>query len=255
MKCMVFGATGYTGEAVVEIATTRRHEVVAHIRPGSSKLDEARGAFEELGATVAVVPWEEDALATLIADLQPDAVFCLIGTTRHRMKALEKQGKDAAQASYQAVDYGLTDLLVRATSRAHRENPDAFDAPPTFVYISAMGISTDSKPRGNAYMKARWQAEQAILSSELPAVIARPAFISGEDREEERLGERIGAVVSDTLLKGLGALGAKKLEQTYRSMDADELATALLDLAEASVASPGERAPARRIVEAYDLKR
>lgn len=253
MKCMVFGATGYTGEAVVELATKRQHEVVAHIRPGSSKRDEASAAFEELGATVAVVPWEESPLVELIASHRPDAIFCLIGTTRHRMKELEKQGEDAARASYQAVDYGLTDLLVRASSRAMG---DTIAATPTFVYISSMGISTEKEPRGNAYMKARWQAEQSILSSALHAVIARPAFISGEDREEDRLGERLGAVVSDTILKGLGALGAKKLEKTYRSMDADELATALLDLAEASVAQRQDATtPNHRIVEAYDLKR
>lgn len=244
MKCVVFGATGYTGKALVEIACKQKIEVVAHIRPGSSSLDDMQAHFQQLGASVEVVPWELEPLVELLLRHQPDAVFCLVGTTKSRMKALEKQGKDAENASYMAVDYGLTKLLVDASVEAV-QRADTMSAP-TFVYLSSMGISTDKAPVGNAYMTARYKAEQAVLHSELPYIIARPAFISGSDREESRPMERVGAVLSDAVLHGLGALGAKKLEKTYRSTTSTELATRLLGLACEEQGS--------RIVEAADLK-
>ena len=168
-------------------------------------------------------------------------------------KAVTIQGKgvlELARTSDRIVRQGtLRDRVYQKLRDDIRTG--AFDAGSRLVEVELAELRESSSE-----MKARWQAEQSILSSALHAVIARPAFISGEDREEDRLGERLGAVVSDTILKGLGALGAKKLEKTYRSMDADELATALLDLAEASVAQRQDATtPNHRIVEAYDLKR
>ncbi len=241
MKFFVAGATGYTGSAFVPLAQEHGHQVIAHVRPGSSSLKDARKGFEASGAMIDVTPWEDAEIASAIDRHQPDVVCCFIGTTRERMKQLEAQGKDGAAASYEAVDFGLTDMLVKACGQADLERA------PLFVYISAMGVS---KSGLNAYMKARWKAEQSIQSSGLPHLIVRPGFISGEDRQEDRPMERIGATLNDALFKTLGVLGAKRLERTYRSMDADELSTAILELAV-------ELAPQRRsrIVEAHDLKR
>lgn len=205
------------------------HQVVAHVRPGSSSLEEVRAKFEPSGALIDLTPWELEAMAEAIATHRPDVVCCFIGTTRARMKQLEAKGQDAAKASYEAVDYGLTDLLVRASVLAAERHQDY--APPRFVYISAMGAGS----RGlNAYMKARWKAEQSIMDSGLPYAIARPGFISGEDRQEARTMERVGAKLSDALFKTLGALGADHIARTYMSTDAEELSRALLRLAQSS---------------------
>ena len=135
------------------------------------------------------------------------------------------------------MDYGLTDLLVVA-SRALSEPA------PRFVYLSSMGVG----PRGlNDYMRARYKAEQAVIHSGVPYTIARPGFITGEDRDESRPMEQLGGKLNDVLFGALGALGARELQQRYRTTDARELAQALVKLA----TDPACR---DRIVEAQDLK-
>ena len=66
------------------------------------------------------------------------------------------------------------------------------------------------------------------MDGPLPYVIARPSFISGPDRDEFRLGERLGAVVSDALLAVAGLFGAKRLAARYRSTTPAILGEALV---------------------------
>lgn len=236
MRAFVAGATGYTGRALVETLCEAGHEVVAHIRPESSRREELGPRFEALGAALDLSPWEDEAIRGALRAHRPDAVFCAIGTTKARMRALEASGEDAAAASYEAVDYGLTRMLAEACAD--------LEPAPRLVYISSMGVS----PNGlNAYMKARYRAEQAILTSGAPYTIARPGIITGEDREESRPLERLGGKLNDALFGALGALGARQTARRYRSTDAAELARALVRLAEAPDA-------ANRIVEAQELK-
>lgn len=212
----VAGATGYVGREVVRLLTERGVRTIAHIRPGSSRLDEDRPTFESWGAEIDTTPWKEPAMAATLKRHAPDVVFCLIGTTRERMKAAD----DAEATSYEAVDYGLTALLVDACVGAGIE--------PRFVYISAIGVSPDSN---GAYMKARWKAERHVVESGLPHTVARPAFISGPNRRESRPGERLAAVAGDLALGALSAVGLKKLRDKYESMTNIEIAGALVELA------------------------
>lgn len=220
MRSFVAGATGYTGQAVVAELCEAGDEVLAHVRPGSRSADELLGAFEAQGARIDRTPWEIEPMRQTLRELAPEAVFCLIGTTRARMKARERRGEDPEEASYEAVDYGLTKLLVEACA--------GLDPAPRFVYLSSMGVG----PNGlNAYMKARWRAEQAVQTSGVPYTIARPGMITGPDRDESRPMERLGGVASDALAGALDLVGASRLARRYGATDAAELAGALVRLA------------------------
>ena len=248
MKIFIAGATGYTGRALVCHGAELGDEIVAHVRPSSSQLAEAERAFAALGAEVLIAPWELDALSEALRRHRPEAIFCLIGTTKARMRALEAEGGRAAEASYEAVDFGLTRLLVEAAEAAIIERgaegqTGAAGWAPKFIYLSSLGAGPDAR---GAYLRARWRAEQAVTSSSLPFAIARPGFISGPDRRESRPMERLGARLTDALLKPLGALGLARLERAYSSITAEQLARALRRAAQL----PGEDL----VIESAELK-
>jgi len=213
MRAFVAGATGYTGQAVVRVLREQGVETTAHVRPDSSALAQWRAQFEGQGARVDTTAWALDAMTATMQALQPTAVFALLGTTRRRAAG---EGMDAT-AAYEAVDYGLTKLLLDAC---------AASAPAArFVYLSSLGVNDSAS---NAYLAARAKVERALQQGEQPFVIARPSFITGPDRAEQRPGERAGAAVADALLGAAGWLGAVRLRDRYRSMDAATLAAGLV---------------------------
>ncbi|MBC8072031.1 MAG: NAD(P)H-binding protein, partial [Deltaproteobacteria bacterium] len=140
-------------------------------------------------------------------------VFALLGTTRARARA---DGM-AAQQAYARVDYGLTKWLIDGAASCSPR--------PRFVYLSALGVSQASK---NAYIAARARAEAALRASGVPWTIARPAVITGADRDDERPLERVAGVVGDGVLALVGVLGGTSLRERYSSMDATTLARGLV---------------------------
>lgn len=231
----VAGATGYTGRNLVHLSTGRDdRRVRAHIRPGSSSLERLRTEFEAAGAAVDTTPWDEAAMTHSLREHAPAAVFALLGTTKKHTRAAAARGEDAG---YEAVDYGLTALLIRAAV--------ASGVRPRFVYLSTMGLGS-SEPRG-AYMRVRWRIERELAASGLPYTVVRPSFISGPDRGESRPGERVGAAVADGALALVGAFGGKRTRDRYRSITGSALAAALARLA----LDPGAE---DRIVEADELR-
>ncbi len=233
----VSGATGYTGREVVRLAAEAGLTTVAHVRPDSRELDGWRERFGALGATVDATPWDEDAMADTLARLKPDVVFALLGTTRARARATARAGGDPDAETYEAVDYGLTALLLRAIGRAGVQ--------PRFVYLSSLGASATS---ANAYLRARGRLEAELTASGLPFTVARPSFITGPDRDEPRPLERVGATVADGALSLVRALGARRVADRYASTDAATLAEALVAAALAPDA-------AGRVLEGAELRR
>lgn len=231
MVAFVAGATGYVGREVVRELCARGHATVAHVRPDSSRLEEWRSRFAELGAQVDATPWEASAMAARFQALAPSVVFALLGTTRKRAKASPDPNE-----SYETIDYGLTALLVEAAVAA--------GSSPRLVYLSSAGVKDDSR---GAYLRARARAERAVRESGLRYTIARPSFITGSDREESRPGERAGAAVANGLLRAAGLFGARTLRDRYRSTTAPVLAAALVRLA-------FDAAAADRVVESEELR-
>jgi nucleoside-diphosphate-sugar epimerase len=226
----VAGATGYTGLEVVRALRERGVRTVAHLRPDSRALAEWKDRFEALGAEVDTTAWKERDMAATLAALLPTLVFALLGTTRARGR------REGAGSSYDTVDYGLTALLLRAA--------DTLEQKPRFVYLSAAAVREGSP---GSYLHARWKVERDLEASALSYVVARPSFITGPDRQENRPGERIGAALADGALALAGLFGAQRLRDRYRSTTAAALADALVRLA---LDPPSDRA----IVESEALR-
>lgn len=208
----VAGATGYTGRAVVSALRARGLATRAHVRPDSRELPRWRSQFEGQGAEVDTTPWTLPAFTEAFAARPPALLFALLGTTRHRSA---QEG-----ASYETVDYGLSHLLLEAALAA--------GARPRFVYLSAVGARPG---RRGSYMEVRWRFERELIASGLPYTIARPSFITGRDRDEDRPMERLGASVGDAALSLAAALGGRALRDRYAATTPEILANALVRLA------------------------
>ncbi len=222
----VAGATGYVGRQVVRRLCERQVTTLAHIRPASARLHEWSERFASMGATAAAVPWNEDELSAYLGQQGPSHVFYLLGTTRARAKQEQVEGD-----IYEAVDYRLASMVVRVCRGLER--------PPRVVYLSSVGAARHSR---SAYLRARGRVEDELTASGLSFVSARPAVITGNDRDEDRPLERLSAKVGDGALSLVGLLGAKELQQKYLSTSATRLADALVELAFSGHEGPAEGA-------------
>jgi uncharacterized protein YbjT (DUF2867 family) len=234
-RAIVFGATGYTGSFLVKRLRELGVETHAHLRPSSSKKERLSGLFQELGANVILEPWEEPRIESIIAELRPTLVFAVLGTTRARMKAIRRRGDDKMTGGYEAVDYGLTAMVHRACERV--------DGSMRFVYLSSMGVKEGARM---PYLSVRWRMEEELRQGGTDWTIVQPGFITGSDREEFRLGERVAARLSDGLLALTGAVGARGLRQKYRSITGQQLAEGMVRWA---LADEGRN----RVVSTMDL--
>lgn len=230
----VAGATGYTGRHLVENALARGVRVVAHLRPGSPRAATVGAKLEALGAELLEVPWEREALSTELARVGPTHVFGLLGITRAGAK---REGRRTGHVpSYAEVDTGLSRLLFGLAAE--------LDSRPRLVYLSSLGADA---PRGNAYLRARQEVEQSLMSGEAPWIVVRPSFISGPDRDESRLGERVGSVVADVGLGLVGLLGGRATRDRYATASGEELGRLLVSAALAPSAG-------NRVLDMGDLR-
>ena len=209
-RAFVAGATGLTGRFVVEHLVEAGIKVTAHIRPDSSRVDHWTRYFARLGADTSTVAWDQEDMTRALASQAPEFVFGLLGTTKKRARS--------GGGDYQAVDYGLTAILIRALSDLEACR---------FVYLSAAGVTDDTQ---NAYYKARAQVEKLLRNSDRTHLIARPSFIVG-NRDESRPLEAMGAPVLDGMLGLVSLLGGRAWASRYRSMTGDELARGLVHAA------------------------
>lgn len=234
MSALVFGATGLTGRHVTERLSKEGVSVTAHIRPDSSQLTVWKPRFEAMGAKVSTAPWTNEAIEALVKETQPSEVFALLGTTQARVKQAAREGRDASKETYDAVDVGLTEMILRACIRCEPK--------PRLVYLSSVGSGENA---AGAYLQARARVEDALKKSGVPYTIARPSFIVGE-RADARPAEKL-VPLANGLLSVLGALGAKKTRDRYRSITGDELAEVLVRVST-------DPASSNRILESEDIQ-
>jgi NADH dehydrogenase len=220
VTAFVLGATGFVGREVVRQLCVRGAKTIAHVRPDSKQLAEWQSKFGELGATVDTTAWDAPALAARFRETKPAQIYICIGTTRSKAKA------DAVEGNiYEKVDYGLTAITVEAAK--------ASEVTPRIVYLSSVGADREAR---SAYLQWRGKAEDVVMQSGLPWVVARPSIITGE-RDTSRVGEKAAGVIGDGLLAVVGLFGGGKVRDRYRSTTPDVLASALIRLGEAPEAN------------------
>jgi uncharacterized protein YbjT (DUF2867 family) len=190
----------------------------AHVRPDSERLPQWRARFDALGAHVDTTPWEPAAMQARLTALAPTMVFALLGTTKARARAAVRAG--APPADYDAVDYGLTALLLRAAT--------VVQPAPRIVYLSSAGVRDGAR---TPYLAVRARLERELRAAPVHYIIARPAYITGDDREESRPTERLVAGVIDAMLALVGRFGARSVEQRWGSITGASLARGLVRLA------------------------
>jgi uncharacterized protein YbjT (DUF2867 family) len=234
VRLLVFGATGYTGRYVVKDACARGLSVVAHIRPGSPRTATVGETLTACGARLASVAWEADAIRALVEEVQPTHVFALLGITK--AGARREATRTGQQPTYAQVDTGFTNMVLDAVEAA---SPSA-----RVVYLSSLGAD---KPSSSAYLKARHVVETRLMGSTMEFTIARPSFISGDDRDENRLGERMGSAVSDAVLAAVGLFGGRTLQRRFATVTGAELGRML-------VSAATDPSFARRAVDMVDLR-
>ena len=193
-------------------------ETWAHVRPDSPRLAEWSDRFTRMGAKVDSAAWTAAIMQHRMSELSPTVVFALLGTTRARADTAARSG--GAPSDYEAVDYGLTSMLLQAAERLPER--------PLFVYLSAAGVAPDSR---SAYLAVRARIERELRASGLHYLIARPAFVTGDDREEHRPIERWSARFGDAALSVAGMLGARGLRDRWSSITGEQLARGLVRLA------------------------
>lgn len=212
----VAGATGYTGRAVVAALRRRGHLTWAHVRPDSRGLERWTSFFAEQGAGVDATPWDDAAITDTLARIRPTHIWALLGTTKARG---DRDTGSAVPETYEAVDYGLTHLLINAAT--------ATGTSPVFVYLSSQGVQESTS---NPYLAVRVRIERELRASGLPWAVARPSFISGGDRLDKRPMERFYAIAIDIALGAAAAFGAKGISDRWRSISGPDLGEGLVRL-------------------------
>jgi uncharacterized protein YbjT (DUF2867 family) len=192
---LVIGATGLVGSTLVPMllaspAYTHVTLLVRKpIRLSHPKLEQAVIDFDQ--PDPALVRGED--------------LYCAIGTT------LKKAGSKEAQYKVDCTyPYHLAQLALANGGQQ-------------FILVSSIGADAQS---GNFYLRTKGELEQKINSLGFQGfIVVRPSFILG-DRQEFRLGEKIGI----GLIKALGPLMVGNLRK-YRGVGADQIARAMLTLA------------------------
>jgi uncharacterized protein YbjT (DUF2867 family) len=138
--------------------------------------------------------------------IQGDVLFSTLGTTLANAKTKEAQYK---------VDFHYQYQVARLASA---------NGIPTYVLVSSTGASSSSK---NFYLRMKGELDDAVQQLSFKNItILRPGQLDG-DRQEKRLGERIGLLFMHSINK-LGLL------TSYRPIQASIVAKAMLNGAKMS---------------------
>ncbi|NOU89272.1 NAD(P)H-binding protein [Paenibacillus sp. LMG 31460] len=203
MTAIVAGGTGLVGRELIKllledqaytkvIALVRKNMQISHLR-GNEKLVQIVTDFNNLEIVI-----EQ-------SDMEHAHVFCTLGTT------IKKAG---SQEQFRKVDL---DYPMRLGQMASTGKADAF------AIVTAMGANRKSSI---FYNRVKGEVEEGLRELKLRALyMLRPSLILG-DRDETRLGEKLGSVVS----RAISPLMIGRL-RTYRPIHAKTIAMGLIQSA------------------------
>ena len=191
-QAVIFGATGAVGRKLLDLCLNGdNYEQVNVVARRPADVSHSRLNWIES---------EFDALDDLspIPGLAGGDAFCCLGTTIKSAGSKEK---------FYQVDH---DYVVNAARYARNCNVK------NFSMVSAIGANATSR---NFYSKTKGEVETAVIAENLPSLrVFRPSLLKGK-REEFRLKEEIGNVLS-LLMTPVFYLGLRK----YQPIDIEKLA-------------------------------
>ena len=192
-KAIVIGSTGMVGTQLINILLENKEfsEIISLVRRSSCinhpKLNEQIIDFDKLEE------WRN--LVT------GDVLFSTLGTTLSQAKTKENQFK---------IDYTYQFTVAEIAAK---------NGVSTYVLVSSAGASSESAV---FYSKMKGQLEDAVKKLPFKVIsILRPGQLAG-DRNDNRIGERIGLSVMYSLNK----IGIFK---SYRPIEASEVAKAMIN--------------------------
>ncbi|MDX1684211.1 MAG: NAD(P)H-binding protein [Saprospiraceae bacterium] len=195
---IILGATGLTGGLVLE-------NLVNDDRYDKIKVFSRRPLDKKYNDKVEVILCDLLKLEEQTERFTGDHVFCCIGTTRK---------KTPDKMRYRQIDYGIP---LQAAELCKKNGID------TFVVVSAIGANSKSKI---FYNRTKGEMENDVLDIGLDnTYILRPSIITGE-RDETRIGERIGILITKAVQSFL--MGPFK---KYRTISAEVIANAMIYVA------------------------
>ncbi len=219
-KIWICGATGFCGTGVIQTILSQNHlltalqaqkdQVFAHLRKDSPHVGqfdqkpEWQNAIACHELMIVKENWDEK-LEAVFEEIQPDVVFCALGTTQKRAKR--------EKTSYESIDRDLT-LKILAMCEKQAKTAKA----PLVIYVSAMGIEW---ARWSRYLQMRADVEKAIIASGLPYVILRPGFLTGPTRDDFRFIEKIGGQISESLADLCNIVGLDRVANQSRPISAE----------------------------------
>jgi uncharacterized protein YbjT (DUF2867 family) len=191
----LFGATGLVGRECLKFLLARAEfsRVVVFVRR-QVQLDLSAALQEKVALHVI----DFDRLASYASLLAVDQILCTLGTT------IRKAG---SQQAFRTVDFAYPAEIARlGLERGARH----------FLLVSALGADARSRV---FYNRVKGELENAVLALPYRAhTIVRPSLLLGE-REETRLGEKIG--------EKLAFLAPRK----YKPVHARDVASTLVNAA------------------------
>lgn len=200
LRIALVGATGLVGRHVI-LECVGRHDVrLAALARREMPLP--------TGARMEMFVAPPETWGDILAEVRPRALICALGTT------WKKAGAD--EAAFRSVD---RDLVLATARAAYAHGVERM------VAVSSVGAD----PHGRTiYLRVKGEVEVELARIGFVRLdILRPGLLHGERREDPRMAERIGMVVSplaNLLLRGRFA--------PYRAIDARTVARAAVALAQ-----------------------
>jgi len=196
LNLLLLGGTGLVGSEVLKslIFYPRISKTIVWVR--NATLKPTQGPIQ-----LETVTWESFSSGKVVFPTNIDAVICCLGTT------IKKAG---SQEKFKEVDY---DYPLLAAKKAKEAGVKAF------IIVTAMGSDANSLV---FYNRVKGEIERELAALEFPYLgIFRPSLLLGE-RQEVRMGERIGEAVS--ALSPFGLFGLNR----YKPIHADFVARSML---------------------------